>query len=179
MTQRPRRAALRRRVHRTIERVTIDIDKRLHLNTPVAALMELLNDLQDFCRDATDPDQPFIKEAGLSMALLLQPFAPHISEELWQGLGGQGSAARQAWPVPSPRWLAEDEVEIVVQVNGKVRARISVPAGAGRLLAPPSLSESEAVAQARADARVAPHLEGRAIRKIVFLPGRLLNLVVG
>jgi leucyl-tRNA synthetase len=166
----PRRAALRRRVHRTIERVTVDIDKRLHLNTPVAALMELLNDLQDFCRDATEPDLPYIKEAGLAMALLLQPFAPHISEELWEGLGGKGSAVRQAWPAPSPRWLAEDEVEIVVQVNGRVR---------GRLLAPPSLSEAEAVAQARADARVAPHLEGRAIRKIVFLPGRLLNLVVG
>jgi len=166
----PRRAALRRRIHRTIERVTIDIEKRLHLNTPVAALMELLNDLQDFCRDAAEADLPFIKEAGLAMALLLQPFAPHISEELWEGLGGKGSAARQAWPVPAPRWLAEDEVEIVVQVNGRVRSR---------LLAPPSLSEAEAVAQARADARVAPHLEGRAVRKIVFLPGRLLNIVVG
>ena len=132
--------------------------------------MELLNDLQDFCRDATEADLPCIKEAGLAMALLLQPFAPHISEELWQGLGGQGSAARQTWPAPSPRWLAEDEVEIVVQVNGRVR---------GRLLAPPSLSEAEAVARARADSRVAPHLEGRAIRKTVFLPGRLLNIVVG
>ena len=166
----PRRAALRRRVHRTIERVTVDIEKRLHLNTPVAALMELLNGLQDFCRDATDADLPYLKEAGLTMSLLLQPFAPHISEEVWEGLGGKGSALRQPWPVAARRWLEEDEVEIAVQVNGRLR---------GRLLVPPSLSEAEAVARARADARIAAHLEGRAVRKIIFLPGRLLNIVVG
>ena len=166
----PRRAALRRRVHRTIERVTTDIEKRLHLNTPVAALMELLNGLQDFCRDATDADLPYIKEAGLTLALLLQPFAPHISEELWEGLGGEGQARRQPWPAAAGRWLEEDEVEIAVQVNGRLR---------GRLRVPPSLSEPEAVARARADARVAAHLEGRTVRKIVFLPGRLLNIVVG
>ncbi len=166
----PRRTALRRRVHQTIERVTIDIDRRLHLNTPVAALMELLNGLQDFVRDGAAGDAPFVKEAGRVMALLLQPFAPHLSEELWEAIGGQGSVARQPWPVADARWLAEDEVEIAVQVNGRLR---------GRLLVPPSLPESEALRRARADAHVAAHLEGRVVRKTIYLQGKLLNIVVG
>jgi leucyl-tRNA synthetase len=165
----PRRARLRRRVHQTIERVTIDIEKRLHLNTPVASLMELLNEMQDFARETNDADLPYIKEAGLTMALLLQPFAPHISEEIWAGLGGEGSAVRQAWPVAMPRWLKLDEVEIPVQVNGRLR---------GRLLVPPSITEVEVLERARADASIAAHLEKRTIRKTIYLPGKLLNIVV-
>ncbi|HYS77438.1 MAG TPA: class I tRNA ligase family protein, partial [Candidatus Dormibacteraeota bacterium] len=165
-----RRAALRRRVHQTIDRITVDIDRRLHLNTPVAALMELLNALQDFVRDEAEGDRPYVKEAGRAMALLLQPFAPHLSEELWASLGGTGSAARQPWPAALARWLVEDEVEIAVQVNGRVR---------GRLVVPPSLPEAEALARARADANVAAHLEGRPVRKTVYLQGKLLNIVVG
>jgi len=166
----PRRARLRRRVHRTIERVTVDIERRLHLNTPVAALMELLNEIQDFSREITKDDLPCLKEAGLTMALLLQPFAPHISEEFWESLGGRGTAVRQAWPSASERWLKEDEVEIPVQVNGRLR---------GRLLIPSSLPETEVVARARQDVNVASHLEGRTIRKTIYLQGRLLNIVVG
>ncbi|HKB07689.1 MAG TPA: leucine--tRNA ligase [Candidatus Polarisedimenticolia bacterium] len=165
-----RHARLRRRVHQTIDRVTGDIERRLHLNTPVAALMELLNETQDFCRDASDADRPYLKEAGLTLALLLQPFAPHISEELWTSLGGQGSAVRQAWPTASPRWLQEEQVEIPVQVNGRLRAR---------LLVAPSISETEALSRAQEDARVSAHLQGRAIRKTIYLPGKLLNIVVG
>ena len=165
-----RRAALRRRVHQTIDRITVDIDRRLHLNTPIAALMELLNALQDFVRDEAEEDRPYVKEAGMVMALLLQPFAPHLSEELWESLGGKGSAVRQPWPAASARWLVEDEVEIAVQVNGRLR---------GRLLVPPSLTESEALARARADLKVAAHLEGRSVRKTIYLQGKLLNIVVG
>ena len=165
-----RRAALRRRVHQTIDRITVDIDRRLHLNTPIAALMELLNALQEFVRDEAEEDRPYVKEAGMVMALLLQPFAPHLSEELWESLGGKGSAVRQPWPAASARWLVEDEVEIAVQVNGRLR---------GRLLVPPSLTESEALARARADLKVAAHLEGRSVRKTIYLQGKLLNIVVG
>jgi len=165
----PRRTRLRRRVHQTIQRVTVDIDRRLHLNTPVAALMELLNEAQDFVREITDGDLPFLKEAGLTMALLLQPFAPHISEEIWETLGGQGTAVRQEWPTAAARWLEADEVEIPVQVNGRLR---------GRLLIPPALSEAEVVSRAREDVNVASHLVGRTIRKTIYLPGRLLNIVV-
>jgi leucyl-tRNA synthetase len=166
----PRHARLRRRVHQTIERVTTDIEPRLHLNTPVAALMELLNELLDFSRDATGSDLPYLKEAALTLALLLQPFAPHVSEELWESLGGEGRAVRQKWPAASPRWLQEEQVEIPVQVNGRLR---------GRLLAAPSISESEALERARQDDRVAVHLRGRAVRKTIYLPGKLLNIVVG
>jgi leucyl-tRNA synthetase len=118
----------------------------------------------------TDDDLPYVKEAGLTMALLLQPFAPHISEEIWERLGGQGSAVRRAWPVASSRWLQEDRVEIPVQVNGRLR---------GRLLVAASLSEAEVLSRARNDVNVAAHLEGRTIRKTIYLPGRLLNIVVG
>jgi len=104
------------------------------------------------------------------MALLLQPFAPHLSEELWESLGGRETVLRQSWPVASSRWLAEDEVEIAVQVNGRLR---------GRLVVPSSLPESEALRRARADVRVAAHLEGRVVRKTIYLQGKLLNIVVG
>ncbi|MFQ5876147.1 MAG: leucine--tRNA ligase [Acidobacteriota bacterium] len=165
-----RRAALRRKIHRTIRRVTVDIDRRLHLNTPVAAAMELLNAGQEFARGWRDGDAPYLKELGSTLALLLQPFAPHVSEELWAALGGTGSALGQPWPRPEPRWLEEDEVELVVQVNGRVRGRLRVTA---------SLPEAEVVELARADRRVAAHLEGRELRKTIYLPGRLLNIVVG
>jgi len=169
-TNDPRRAALRRKVHQTIERVTLDIEKRLHLNTPVAAAMELLNAMQDFCRQPAGGDEPFLKEAGRTMALLLQPFAPHISEELWSVLGGEGLASRQRWPEADSRWLLEEDVEVVVQVNGRVRGRLRVAA---------SLPEDEVIARVRADARVGSYLAGRDIRRAIYLPGKLLNLVVG
>ncbi len=165
----PRRAALRRKVHQTIARITVDLDRRLHLNTPVAALMELTNAVQDFDREGRPGDGPFLKEAGQVMALLLQPFAPHMSEELWALLGGEGTVSGRRWPEADPVWLHEEDVEIVVQVNGRVRSRLRVPAAA---------TESEVLALARADAHVAGHLEGKSIRRTVFVPGRLLNLVV-
>ncbi len=166
----PRRSALRRKVHQTIQRVTIDIDKRLHLNTPVAAIMELLNETAEFVREPQSGDEPFLKEVGRTMALLLQPFAPHISEELWSLLGGEGFAVDQPWPELDEDWLREEEVEVVVQVNGRVRAHLRVP---------PALPEEEILALARADERVAAHIGGRTIRKTIYLPGRLLNIVVG
>jgi leucyl-tRNA synthetase len=164
-----RRSALRRKVHQTIARITVDLDRRLHLNTPVAALMELTNAVQDFERAARPGDGPYLKEAGRAMALLLQPFAPHVSEELWSLLGGTAAASATPWPEPIPAWLQEDDVEIVVQVNGRVRARLRVPSSA---------TESEVLALARAEAHVAAHTEGRTIRRTVFVPGRLLNLVL-
>jgi leucyl-tRNA synthetase len=165
----PRREALRRKVHQTIDKVTVDIDRRLHLNTPVSSLMELLNAAQDFLREERPGDAAFLKECGRVMALLLQPFAPHVSEEIWEALGGAGSVLEQPWPVADPAWLQEDLVEVIVQVNGRLRGHLRVAADA---------PQDDVVAMARADGRVAPHLEGRAVRRIVYLPGRLLNIVV-
>ncbi len=164
----PRRAALRRKIHQTIDKVTVDLEKRLHLNTPVSALMEMLNAMQDFVSEFREGDDPYLKEAARTLALLLQPLAPHMSEELWSRLGGEGSAGRQPWPEARPEWLREDEVEIVVQVNGRLR---------GHLRAAVSLTEDEAIRRAREDARVEAHLAGRTIRKTIYLPGRLLNIV--
>jgi leucyl-tRNA synthetase len=165
----PRRAALRRKVHQTIARVTVDVEKRRHLNTPIAAVMELLNTAQEFARDANEEDPPYLKEAARAIALLLQPFAPHISEEFWQALGGTGRASAQRWPEADDFWLREEEVEVAVQVNGRLR---------GRLRIPPALPEAEVLSRARADGRVGAHLAGRAIRKTIYLPGKLLNIVV-
>ena len=164
-----RRGALRRKVHQTIERVTVDVDKRLHLNTPVSALMELLNTAQDFVREFGAGDAPFLREFGATMALLLQPFAPHISEELWAALGGEGSVTGQPWPEPDPTWLKEDTIRLVVQVNGRLRGHLTVAA---------SITEAEALGLAQKDDRIAPHLAAGAIRRTIFLPGRLLNIVV-
>ncbi len=165
----PRRAFLRRKVHQTIARVTVDIERRLHLNTPIAAVMELLNAIQEFSRDAGEDDLPYLKEAGRAMALLLQPFAPHASEEIWSGLGGEGRASAHPWPEADIRWLQEEEVEVAVQVNGRLRGRLRVPA---------ALPEQEILLRARTDDRVGAHLAGRAILKTIYLPGRLLNIVV-
>ncbi|HEV8119431.1 MAG TPA: class I tRNA ligase family protein, partial [Candidatus Polarisedimenticolia bacterium] len=153
----------------TIQRVTDDLERRLHLNTPVSSLMELLNDTADFARDGRTGDEPYLKEAGTILALLLQPLAPHFSEELWESLGGDGSVLEQPWPTPDPVWLVEDEIELVVQVNGRVRGHVRLPAGA---------TEAQALERAIADARIAGHLGGKTPAKVVYLPGRLLNLVV-
>ncbi len=161
--------ALRRKVHQTIERVTIDVEKRLHLNTPISSVMELLNAAQDFVRTMQKGDERYLKELGRSMALLLQPFAPHISEEIWAGLGFEGRAACHPWPEPEPVWLQQETVEIVVQVNGRLRGHLTVPA---------TMPEDEALKLAQQDERVAQHLSGRAIRRTIYLPGRLLNIVV-
>jgi len=165
----PRLAALRRKVHQTIERVSVDVQKRLHLNTPVAAIMELLNATQEFERSATPKDGPYLKEACVTMALLLHPFAPHISEALWSALGGQGSVAEQPWPGADAGWLKEEQAEVVVQVNGRLRGRLVVPA---------SLPEAEVLERARGDARLGALLAGRPVRKTIYLPGKLLNIVL-
>jgi leucyl-tRNA synthetase len=162
-------AALRRKVHQTIERVTIDVERRLHLNTPVSAVMELLNTAQEFARTTRDGELRYLKEVGWAMALLLQPFAPHISEEIWSALGFEGSAGGQPWPEPESGWLKQDLVEIVVQVNGRLRGHLTVPA---------TMPEEEALRLARQDERVEQQLAGRTLRRTIYLPGRLLNIVV-
>src|SRR6185503_12065263 len=165
----PRRAALRRKVHRTIQKVTHDLDRRLHLNTPVSSLMELLNETADVARQERAGDEPYLKEAGRTLALLLQPLAPHVSEALWEGMGGGTSVLLEPWPEADPSWLTEDEIDLVVQVNGRLRGHVRVAAEA---------PESDALERARADQRIAAHLEGRSVRKTIYLPGRLLNIVV-
>jgi leucyl-tRNA synthetase len=154
---------LRRFAHRTIARVTDDIDRRFQFNTPIAAVMELVNELG---RAEDDPAARFAAETAVT---LIQPYAPHIAEELWSRLGHE-RLWEQPWPVADPELLERETFELVIQVNGRVRDRVEVSADA---------SEEELVAQARASARVQEFLDGKEIRKEIVVPGKLVNLVVG
>jgi leucyl-tRNA synthetase len=158
--------------HRTIDRVTVDIDRRLHLNTAISAVMELANALQEFLQAGirNETDRSVAAEAITSAFLLLAPLAPHLAAEELGRLIGPPPGADYAWPQADPELLREEEADIVIQVNGKVRGQVRVPAGSG---------EDEVFRRAIAQPRIAAHLQGRPVRRRVFLPNRLLNIVVG
>ena len=160
---------LRRSVHKTIRKVTEDIEERFHFNTAIAAIMELLNTLQS-TELSTPQFGPVMKEALESMVLLLAPFVPHISEELWQLLGHAERISSASWPEYDRKAVVDEEVLVVVQVNGKLRSKIMVPAGT-----------DEEVLKTRAleDDKVQPFLEGVQLRKVICVPGKLVNIVVG
>ncbi len=163
-------AALRRKVHQTIARVTGDIDERIHLNTAVAALMELTNEAYRLEEGLTlESDQAALAEALDTLVLLLSPFAPHACEQMWLDLGHPKSLVDEPWPKADELALRESSVEVAVQVNGKIRARVQVKAGA---------DEAAHEAAARQDPAVKQHLEGKTLVKAVIVPGRLINMVV-
>jgi leucyl-tRNA synthetase len=154
---------LARKAHATIAKVTDDIGRRFAMNTPIAAVMELVKEIS---RNPDDAAARFAVETSLS---LIQPYAPHIAEELWQRLGRERLWA-EPWPVADPTQLERDTFELVVQVNGKVRDRFEVDAG---------LSEEELVAHAKESPRARAQLDGRVIRKTIVVPRKLVNFVVG
>jgi leucyl-tRNA synthetase len=165
--------AFRRVIHETIRKVTHDIEHDFHFNTAISAVMELVNALHDFERVSLDgiarPERSaLLREAVEATLLLLGPVSPHITEELWAALGHRESLFRQAWPTPDEAALARDEVEIVVQVDGRVR---------GRLTAGVDAQEAEIREKALADGKVRPWLDGRRVAKVVVVPGRLVNIV--
>jgi len=160
---------LRRAVHKTIKKVTEDIEERFHFNTAIASVMELLNTVQSM--ELTTPQRGAVmKEALETMVLLLAPFVPHITEELWQRLGNTIPLSRTAWPEYDRDAAADEEMLVVVQVNGKLRSRITVPAGTG---------EEGLKSVALADEKVLPFLDGKQVRKIICVPDKLVNIVVG
>jgi len=163
--------ALRRKTHRTIERVSQDIGARLHLNTAVSAVMELINAIAPAAdgKECSAGQCAALREAFESLAKILSPFAPHFCEELWSKLGGRGFVFRAAWPQPDPALLQTDQVTLVVQVNGKLRARIQLPRDA---------DEAAALAAAREDSNVVAHLAEATLRRVIHVPNKLLNLVV-
>ena len=161
---------LRRKLHQTVDRVTRDIEERIQLNTAVAALMELVNEIYRVEADvAAGPARAALREALETLVLLLNPFTPHVCEELWARLGHAEGLVRQPWPVFDAAAAREDAVELAVQVNGKVRGRVVVAREAG---------EDQIRAQALAEPRVAEHLLGKQIVKFVVVPGRLVSMVV-
>jgi leucyl-tRNA synthetase len=175
--------ALRRKTHATIRRVSSDLDPRVHLNTAVSALMELVNDLYAFCeRQGLAPhggqDPPaqvpvattaVLAEAVEALVLMLSPFTPHLCEELWERLGHDGGLVTEPWPRFDPAVARADEIVVPVQVNGKLRARLQVEAG---------VTEEALRAAALAEPGVRTYTEGKTIKRVVVVPGKLVNIVV-
>jgi leucyl-tRNA synthetase len=162
---------LHRKTHQTIKKVTEDIRDRFHFNTAIAAIMELVNQIYQVVDAKSGHGQfwPVVREAAETMVLLVSPMVPHIAEELWQVLGCAGSVLNAAWPAWRDEALKVDEMLLVVQVNGKLRSRISVPVDA---------SEERLQQTALADARVQEFLGNKPVKKVVVVPKRLVNIVV-
>jgi len=159
----PPATPLARKAHRTIAKVTDDIGRRFALNTPIAAVMELVNDIS---RERDDPAARFAAETAVS---LIQPYAAHVAEELWERFGYE-RLWEHPWPEADPAFLETETFELVVQVNGRVRDRIELPV---------ETSEDELVARARELPNVQAHLDGKEIRQTIVVPRKLVNLVVG
>jgi len=159
---------LRRKIHQTIAKVSDDIGRRYKFNTAVAATMELLNAVTRF-DDESAAGRAVVQEALESIVLLLAPIVPHICHELWRRLGHDSSLLVAAWPATDAAALVQDMIEIVVQVNGKLRGRISVAADADK---------DTVEKQALADENVLRFIGDKAVRKIIVVPGRLVNVVV-
>jgi leucyl-tRNA synthetase len=165
--------ALRRKTHQTIAKLTSDFEN-LHLNTSVAALMELFNQLMDFNADpatASESDVFAVREALEALVVMLTPFSPHIGEELWEALGHAGGLLSEGprWPKADPELARREELEIPVQVNGKLRSRV---------IASPEVSEEELKASALADERIRELIDGQEVVKVIVVPRRLVNIVI-
>jgi leucyl-tRNA synthetase len=164
----PETRELRHWTHKTIEKVTADISQ-FRFNTMIAALMEYTNYLTRVRESGAVVDEAAWREAQESIALLLAPSAPHIAEELWARIGKPYSVHTQTWPSFDPALATEEEVEVAVQVNGKVRDRLTLPLDA---------TEDVARDRAMASAAVKAHVEGKEIVRVIYVPNRLLNIVV-
>ncbi|HDL8466228.1 TPA: leucine--tRNA ligase [Yersinia enterocolitica] len=161
--------SLRRDLHKTIAKVTDDVGRRQTFNTAIAAVMELMNKLGRAPQE-TEQDRALLQEALLAVVRMLYPFTPHVCFSLWQALGGEGDIDTAPWPVADEQAMVEDSKLVVVQVNGKVRGRITVPADA---------TEQQVRERAGQEHLVAKYLDGVTVRKVIYVPGKLLNLVVG
>jgi leucyl-tRNA synthetase len=169
----PAARAIQRKLHQTIKRITDDFGGRWHFNTSIAAIMELLNELyayEDAVQKNETPAPPaLMADVQRDLVLMLAPFAPYLAHELWEMLGERCELLRAPWPKYDPALAKEEEVEIAVQVNGKIKARITVPADA----------DDEAVRSlALADEKVKAAIEGKEVAKVLVVKGRLVNIVV-
>ena len=158
----------KRRIHTTIEAVSRDIDKEKQFNTAIARLMELTNALYSFAAEGAEADA--LRREAVSILLgCLSPFSPHITEELWEMLGNTDLISVAPWPVAEADALAQDAVTVVVQINGKVRAKLELPAG---------LDSADLEARVMADPTVRERLDGRPVVKTIVVPDKLVNIVV-
>jgi leucyl-tRNA synthetase len=166
---------LRRKTHDTISRVTVDVEQRIHLNTAISALMELVNEMYAFGdavlkAPAVRPQSASaLREAIEALVIMISPFAPHTAEELWEMTGHEGGIAKVSWPSFDEVVAKADEIVVPVQVNGKLRGRLTLAA---------DTAESELRERALADPAVRPHIEGKTIKSVVIVKGKLINVVV-
>ncbi|MDQ1239184.1 MAG: leucyl-tRNA synthetase, partial [Thermodesulfobacteriota bacterium] len=164
--------SIKRLTHKTIKKVTEDIAHRFHFNTAVAAIMEMINELSRVTPgelDQSSKNQEAFMESIQTAVILLSPFVPHVCEELWQALGGSPGIVKMPWPEYNPDFLKQEQISIVVQVNGKKRSEIVVAADA----------PDEHVKQvALQEPNVQRFIEGKTIKKMIVVPGKLLNVVV-
>jgi leucyl-tRNA synthetase len=163
--------ALLRKLHQTIAKITQDFSGRWHFNTCIAAIMELMNAIvaSEAAMDAGEVPPAAVADVFRNLTLLLAPFAPFLAAELWESMGGEGAVFRMAWPVADAELARESEIEIPVQMNGKLVNVITVPAES---------DEATIKAAALADAKVAARMEGKTVVRVIYVPGKLLNIVV-
>ncbi|MDP3049122.1 MAG: leucine--tRNA ligase [Thermodesulfovibrionales bacterium] len=160
--------SLLRKTHQTIKRVTNDIEREYHFNTAIAALMELVNDLSSF-DPKTQDDWKAFRFSTETLLLLLSPFSPHISEELWESMGNKKSILEQKWPSWDENIAKEEEIELVIQINGKVKAKIMIPAG---------LSDDEVRKKALNEPKTQEIIGKKALKKVFIVKGKLVNIVI-
>jgi leucyl-tRNA synthetase len=165
----PKEKLLVRRAHQTLKRVTGDFDARWHFNTSVALIMELVNELT--AQEPLDQEiSPAVLKSVLGiLVIMLSPITPHIGEELWEMLGNTGGLSRQSWPAYREDLAREEEIEVIIQINGKARGKLLVEVGLG---------DEGFVARAKADARIRSLLDGKQIVKTIVVPNKLVNFVV-
>ncbi len=159
--------ALRRKTHETISKVSDDVSRRLTFNTVIAAIMELMNQVSKFS-DTSEQGRAVVQEALEAATLLLSPIVPHISHTLWEALGHETTVIDAPWPTVDESALTRDSIQIVAQVNGKVRAKLDIAADADK-------ETVETIAMA--DANVQKFIDGKTVRKVIVVPGKLINIV--
>jgi leucyl-tRNA synthetase len=162
---------LRRKLHQTIEKITSDIEGNFQFNTAVSSLMELLNELNSYLNNTDDKDWNLnlLKEFSEDFVLMLSPIAPHISEELWKNFGKDDFIFKASWPKIDKDALKAEEITIAVQINGKLRTQITVDA---------NLNEEEVKSYALEDDKVQKYISGKKIQKIIYVPKKIINIVV-
>jgi len=167
----PKDQVLLRKLHQTIAKITQDFDGRWHFNTSISSIMILVNEItaNEAAMDSGEVSPAVMAEVFRGLILLLAPFAPFFAAEMWEQIGGEGVVFRTAWPVANEELAREDEIEIPVQVNGKLVNVVKVPAGS---------DEGQVKAAALADEKVKGRVEGKTVVKIIVVPGKLVNLVV-
>ncbi len=159
---------LKHMIHRTIKRVTEDIEERFNFNTAISRIMEFVNALQKYNEERENKNSRVLKEAINTLIVILSPFAPHMCEELWEKIGNKESVYFESWPSFDERWAQAEEINLIVQVNGKVRDKIVVSA---------DITKEEMENQALSSEKIKKYVEGKQVKNVIVVPGRLVNIV--